>query len=170
MMPKAAFADDDDSDFELVIHGYECEASRLSTEDNHTQESVMGPNVARLPCGQGLSGAKSSKKKQLNEWLHYHRYYGLNVLWCENVLDKPCVDLVRCLGGLGGYFYTQIFICKTYLLFLVVCYHLKIDRLENIHKRLCTMWTNGLVQSDLMTFAKDHKDWFPFFSPVNLRE
>lgn len=170
MMPKASFAeevDDDDIDFELPSRGRVRGASRLSSGENHTQESVMGRNVAGPPGGQGLLEAESSKKNQLDEWLHCCRCGGLNVMWCEDVLKKPCRDLVGCLGVLGGYFYTHIFICKTHLPLLAVCCHLKTDSLEDIHDRLRTMWTNGLAYSDLMAFAKDHKDWFLSSSPVN---
>ncbi len=91
-------------------------------------------------------------------------------MWCEDVLDKPCVDLVRCLGMLGGYFYTHMYICKIHLPLLAVCCHLKIDRLEDIHDHLCMMWTNDLSYNDLMAFAKEHKDWFLSSSPVNSGE
>ncbi len=118
----------------------------------------MGLNVAELPLGQGLSGAESLRKLQLDKWLNCHRCDGVNVLWGENVLDKPCVDLIGCLGVLGGYFYTHMFICKTHLSFLAICCYLITDYLEDINDCFRTMWTNGLSHSNLTTFTKKHKD------------
>ena len=77
-------------------------------------------------------------------------------------MDKPCIDLVGYLVVLGRYFYTHIFVCKTHLLLLVVCYHLKTNYLKNTYDCFCTMWTNGLAHSDLLAFAKDYKDLFFF--------
>ena len=117
-----------------------------------------------------MLGAELSKQKHLNEWLYCHRCGGLNVMWCEDVLDKPYIDLVGCLGIFGGYFYTNIFVCKTHLPLLAVCCHIKSNCVEDTHDCLCIMWTNGLAYSDLIAFAKDHKDWFFSFSPINLGE
>lgn len=54
MMLKAAFvekADDEDSDFELVICSRKRSASKVSARDNWIQESVIDPNVAEALSG-----------------------------------------------------------------------------------------------------------------------
>lgn len=157
MMPKAAFIeemndDDGDTNFELISR-----VCVFFARDNQTQGSIMscnvtGPpqtqglvidrNVARLPDEQGLSRAKSSKKKQLDEWLHCHKYGGLNVIWCKYVLDKPCVDLIECLGILGGYFCINIFVCKPHLPLLAVYCYLKTNCPDDTHDHLRMMWTH----------------------------
>ena len=170
MMPKPVFVeevddDDDDTDFEPVFR-----IRIVSAGDNQTHQSVMSYRINGPPGKQELLEAQSLKEKQLDEWLHCHSCGGLNVMWYEDVLDKPCVDLIGCLGILGRYFYTNLFICKIYLLLLAVCCHLKSDCLKDTHNHFCTIWTNGLAYSDLIVFAKDHKDWFLSFSPPNLGE
>ncbi len=89
-------------------------------------------------------------------------------MWCEDVLDKPCEDLVGCLGVLGGYFYTHLHICKTHRPLLATCCHFRTDRVDNIHDLLQMLWIHGLSHDALMDFAKDHQDWFVFFPPVAL--
>ncbi len=91
-------------------------------------------------------------------------------MWCEDVLDKPCEDLVGCLGVLGGYFYTHLHICKTQRPLLAACSHLRTDGVDDIHNCLQTLWTDGLSHVALMAFAKDHQDWFISFSLVALVE
>lgn len=162
-MPKAAFVrevDDDDINFELAFCGCVCKASKFSSGDNQTQKLVMGRNVFASPGEQGLSVAESPRKKPFDKQLYCHECDGLNVIWYEDVLNKPYVDFVGCLSVLGGYFYTNTFLCKIYLLLLAVCCHLKTNYLEDIHDHLRIMWTNGLSYNDLMAFAKDYKEWF----------
>lgn len=77
-------------------------------------------------------------------------------MWYEDVLDKPCKDLVGCLGILKGYFYMHLHICKTYCPLLAACCHFKLDRVNNIHDRLQSLWIYGLFYDALMTFAKDY--------------
>ncbi len=89
-------------------------------------------------------------------------------MWCEDVLDKPCEDLVGCLGVLRGYFYMHLHICKTYHPLLAACYHLRTDEVDNIHDCLQTLWIYGLSHDALMAFAKDHQDWFISFPPIAL--
>ncbi len=123
--------------------------------------------VPALPDAKGLS-ASELKKQQLDEWLHCRFCCGLNVLWCKDVLNNLCDDLVGCLGVLGGYFYTHVYVCKTHRPWLGACCHLKTDNVDNIHDRLQTMWSHGLSHDALMPFAKDHQDWFVSFPPVAL--
>lgn len=82
MIPKIAFirnVDDNNNDFEIAscsrVHG----TSRLFA-DNQTQESVMGHNVTWLPRRKGLLRVELLKKKELDEWLYYRTYGGLNIL------------------------------------------------------------------------------------------
>lgn len=158
IMPKPVFVqelnddyNDNKFEFTFLIHIF-------SARDNQTQQSVMYRNVSRPPGKQGLLGVKSLKKNQPDEWLHYHKYGRLNVIWFENILDKPCVNLVRYLSILGRYFYTHTFVFKTYLLLLAVYCHLKTDYLKDTHNCFRIIWTNGLTHRNLSAFAKDHKD------------
>lgn len=133
MMLKPAFIEkfnknNNDTDFELAFL-----VRIFFTRDNQTQRSVMGCNVGELPGKQRLLGVELLKKEQLDEWLYCHRCGWLNVIWYENVLDKPCVDLVMCLDSFVRYFYTHIFVSKTDLLFLTLCCYFKINYPENTH-------------------------------------
>lgn len=157
---SVAEEDDEESDFELPSRGQLAGVLGASAV-----ESVVGPNVVASLGVEGLSGAEL-KKKQLDEWLHCRGCSGLNVLWCEDVLNKLCDDLVGCLGVLGGYFYTHVHVCKTHRPLLAACCHLKTEGAIDIHDRLQTMWSNGLSHGELMAFAKDHQDWFISSSSV----
>ncbi len=124
-------------------------AARIATTPASTPTS---------PTSASSSKIVDSKKKMLDEWLHYCICCGLNVMWCEDVLDKPCKDLVGCLGVLESYFYTHLHICKTHRLLLAAYCHLRTDGVDNIHDCLQTLWTHGLSYDALMTFAKDYQD------------
>ncbi len=108
-----------------------------------------------LPHAEGLSSPEL-KKQQLDEWLHCRVCCGLNGLWCADVLNNLYNDLVGCLGVLGGYFYTHVYVCKTHRPWLGACCHLKTDNIDNIHDCLQTMWSNGLSHDALTAFAKNH--------------
>lgn len=76
MMSKTVFdkkVDDNNNDYELVVCGYKCSATRLFVSDNQTQESVMSLNVAKSPSGQGLLGVESLGKSQLDKWPNCYR-------------------------------------------------------------------------------------------------
>lgn len=130
----------------------------------------MDRNVSRPPGEQGLLGVKSLKKNRPDKWLHYHKCGKLNFIWFEDILDKPCVNLVGCLSIFRGYFYTHTFVSKTYLPLLAVYCHLKTDYLKDTHNCFCIVWTNGLAHSNLSAFAKDHKYWFLSSSSLNLEK
>ncbi len=117
------------------------------------------PALLALPDAEGLS-ASELKKQQLDEWLHCRFYCGLNVLWCEDVLNNLCNDLVRCLGVLGGCFYTHVYVCKTHRPWLGACCYFKTNNVDDIHDCLQTMWSHGLSHDALTAFAKNHQDWF----------
>ncbi len=74
---------------------------------------LLASRVSGLPDAKGLSAAEF-KKQLLNEWLYRRFSCRLNVLYCEDVLNNLCDDLVGCLGVLGGYFYTHVYVCKTH--------------------------------------------------------
>ncbi len=84
-------------------------------------------------------------------------------MWYEDVLDKLCEDLIECLGICGGYFYTYLHIFKTHRPLLAACCHLRSNGVDYIYNCLQTLWTHGLSHNVLMTFVKDHQDWFIFF-------
>ncbi len=57
-------------------------------------------------------------------------------MWCKNVLDKPCKDLVGYFDVLRDYFYIHLHICKTHCPLLATCCHLKSDGVDNIYNCL----------------------------------
>ncbi len=73
-------------------------------------------------------------------------------------MDKPCEDLVRCLGVLRDYFYTHLDICKTHYPVLVAGCHLKSDGVDNIYVCLQILWSYGFSYDTLVAFAKDHQN------------
>ncbi len=133
--PKvASIEDDEESDSELLSHGRFVGVSGVSAllvsgvpACSVSEFPVSGVSalpvsgvsacpvseVPALPDVEGFS-ASELKKQQLDEWLHCRFCCGLNNLWCEDVLNNLCDDLVGCLGVLGGYFYTHVYVCKTH--------------------------------------------------------
>lgn len=83
IIPKAIFTkevDNDDTDFELTSCGRICRASKLFAGDNQTQESIIGYNVVGPTGRQKLLKVKLLKKKQYDEWLHFCRCSGINII------------------------------------------------------------------------------------------
>lgn len=137
IMPKPAFVQELNDDYNNIKFEFTFLVHIFSAGDNQTQGSVMDRNVSRPPGEQGLLGVKSLKKNRPDKWLHYHKCGKLNFIWFEDILDKPCVNLVGCLSIFRGYFYTHTFVSKTYLPLLAVYCHLKTDYLKDTHNCFC---------------------------------